>query len=306
MKMRKLLSLVAGIAVVASAFVTTASAAKNENPVASVSVVNVGMAGNVAKAVIAVSYDMDADPALVAYSEEFDMGTFSTVYKGKGIEAVQVTLKPNADIFDVSTITAAMTSVGKAGVDTAAGTYDVTFAATENKSWLLNDSFQMSMFTVDLKDSSITKEQLAAMPNIVDITAFTVRIKEYPAGCTTANGYEQTYYRLDGEGDFIPTVIEGAEVVEPDEPEVPDEPTVDDDKYGKEGNEFDGKASKYWTVDFDAWTGTAEVILTDGTTEKTINVTTAEGSEYDIAGAVSFYVYVIGDADEIANVYIAE
>lgn len=81
-------------------------------------------------------------------------------------------------------------------------------------------------------------------------------------------------------------------------------PVVDEKDYGTAGNEFEGKATKYWTVDFAEWTGAADVSLTDGTTTKTINVTTADDSEYDIAGAVSFYVYVIGN--DIANVYIVE
>lgn len=85
-----------------------------------------------------------------------------------------------------------------------------------------------------------------------------------------------------------------------------DEPPVDNNNYGTAGNEFEGKATKYWTVDFAEWTGAADVSLTDGTTTKTINVTTADDSEYDIAGAVSFYVYVIGDAAAIENVYIVE
>lgn len=84
------------------------------------------------------------------------------------------------------------------------------------------------------------------------------------------------------------------------------EPPVDNNNYGTAGNEFEGKATKYWTVDFAEWTGAADVSLTDGTTTKTINVTTADDSEYDIAGAVSFYVYVIGDAAAIENVYIVE
>lgn len=85
-----------------------------------------------------------------------------------------------------------------------------------------------------------------------------------------------------------------------------DEPPVDNNNYGTAGNEFEGKATKYWTVNYEAgaFTGTDVITLKEKDSDKTatINVTTTD--DFDIAGAVSFYVYVIGN--DIANVYIVE
>lgn len=145
--------------------------------------------------------------------------------------------------------------------------------------------------------ASMTAEELNAL-DFATISYAEIIVGQWANGTGTTLA-TQTTYRTTDTGDFIAGTRVGAE-------KLPDpEPPVDEKDYGKAGNDFEGKKSKYWTVDFAEWTGTADVSLTDGTRTETINVTTAEGSEdYVIGGAVSFYVYVIGN--DIANVYIVE
>lgn len=289
--MKKFLTLLSAAALTVTAFATVASAAITEDVYKPEWVIEVADVDEEGYAQIDVKIAVDTELAYTVSKGK---------YTGTALSMTDLILTFDETIFDASDISGDTTSFGGFGTlvyNKVEDVYKVSFLwnndATLTKQ---GKEFYHGCFWALLNEDYANKtvDELNAM-DFATVVKAGLQIADWAK--VTGDLADVNSFYSDGTAKFDCAYRVGAEVVEPDEPTY---------NKGTAGNEFDGKASKYWTVDFAEWTGAADVSLTDGTTTKTINVTTAEDSEYDIAGAVSFYVYVIGDAAAIENVYIVE
>ncbi len=228
MRMKKLISLFASCAMIASVFSSMgiiasadASVGVNENPVASVKVATVTSAG---KAAIDLYFNIDAED-LAAQSVVTDDETLEDKVYGKGIRTIQVTYTLNPEYFDINTAASSASGAYKSVAPTVKSdkSVDWTYLATSEAGWIVENNIKLCRITVNVKNN-LSAAELNAKTDLVNYKAFTVKVEGYPLEGATAAGekyYEtSTYYRLDGNGDYIPKTIAGAEGVTPVAPVV--------------------------------------------------------------------------------------
>lgn len=280
--MKKFITLLSAALVAVASLATVASAAPiaedTFKPTAALDIVDLDEGA----AVIALSFEVEEDLGLTNVGSKY-----VPKYTGYAFTAWQMDIDFNEEILDIDN------AILYAPV---AGTYNGDFTLALGSEDKIVD-MGIAVIPVQAAYADKTAEELNEL-DFAEITNVVCEITQWEAASAAKNFTTQTKYRTDGAGDYVPGSRVG---VEADEPVTPPAPEYD---FGTAGNEFEGKASKYWTVNYEAgeFTGTDVIELSDGETTKSINVTTAEG--FSIGGAVSFYVYVIGN--DIADVYIVE
>lgn len=275
--MKKFLTLLSAALISVVSFATVASAEDAYKPTVALDVTRV-MAG---RAIVTATVELDKDLDFV--NEGDDSFYFVT---GTGMTSWQVDMNLDSEIFSVEKSSIAGGYMGEfKNVKISNGKKVTVGTATI----VLNDAYKAK-----------TADELNAL-KFADVTNAIVGFTTWKEAFEPGELISELTYSCDGNGDFDIDLSATRIGTYVDEPVTPPAPEYD---FGTAGNEFEGKASKYWTVNYEAgeFTGTDVIELSDGETTKSINVTTAEG--FDIGGAVSFYVYVIGN--DIANVYIVE
>lgn len=222
MKSRKVLSLLLSAAMMVSTAVSVSAAAvgANENPTMRVEIGTVTAAG---KAAVDFYFSIDADD-LKKYAAVEDEETLDMVHTGKGVQMIDFGAALNPEYFDVDTVTAgaALTGADVASI-LADKSVSFTYAKNADADFVVDNNVRVFRVTANVKNS-LTKEELSAKTDLVEYSKFNVRVNAYPvAGAATAKAYEfTTYYRLDGNGDYLPVVKTGADkpVIEEKDPVV--------------------------------------------------------------------------------------